>query len=195
VESLRAKVALVTGVGRRRGIGSATCRALAHRGADVFFTYWKAYDREAQWATDEDEPETLLADLRGVGVSAEGVELDLSLPDSPEGLLDVVIERFGPPFILVNNVAHSTRDGLQRLDAQTLDAHYAVNLRAAALLSFGFARRYPGGPGGRTINLTSGQSLGTMPGELAYAATKGPSRPSPPRWRRRSGTGASPSTP
>jgi len=83
VEGLRAKVALVTGVGRRRGIGSANCRALAYRGADVFFTYWKAYDREAPWATDEDEPEALLGDLRGMGVSAEGVELDLSLPDSP----------------------------------------------------------------------------------------------------------------
>jgi 3-oxoacyl-[acyl-carrier protein] reductase len=46
-------------------------------------------------------------------------------------------------------------------------------LRATALLSVGFARRYPGGPGGRIINLTSGQSLGPMPGELAYAATKG----------------------
>jgi 3-oxoacyl-[acyl-carrier protein] reductase len=48
-----------------------------------------------------------------------------------------------------------------------------VNLRATALLAAGFARRYPGGPGGRIINLTSGQSLGPMPGELVYAATKG----------------------
>jgi 3-oxoacyl-[acyl-carrier protein] reductase len=59
------------------------------------------------------------------------------------------------------------------LDARTLDAHYTVNLRAAALLSVGFARRYQGGSGGRIINLTSGQSLGPMPEELAYAATKG----------------------
>ncbi len=173
MQGLRAKVALVTGVGRRRGIGSAICRALARRGANIFFTYWKAYDRGAPWATDEDEPEALLGDLRGMGVSAEGVELDLSLPDSPERLLDVVVERLGPPTILVNNAAHSTRDGFERLDAETLDAHYAVNLRAAALLSVGFARQYPGGPGGRIINLTSGQSLGPMPEELAYAATKG----------------------
>jgi 3-oxoacyl-[acyl-carrier protein] reductase len=173
VQDLSAKVALITGVGRRRGIGSAVCRALARRGADIFFTYWKAYDRGALWATDEDEPEALLGDLRGMGVSAEGVELDLSLPDSPERLLDVVVERLGQPIILVNNAAHSTCDGFERLDAETFDARYAVNLRAAALLSVGFARRYPGGPGGRIINLTSGQSLGPMPAELAYAATKG----------------------
>ena len=173
VEGQRARVALVTGVGRRRGIGSAICRALAFRGADVFFTYWKAYDRDAPWSTDEDEPEVLLGELRGIGVRAESTELDLSLPDSPERLLDVAIEKLGPPSILVNNAAYSTRDGFERLDAKTLDAHYAVNLRAAALLSVGFARRYPGGTGGRIINITSGQSLGPMPQELAYAATKG----------------------
>ena len=173
VEGLRSRVALVTGVGRRRGIGSAICRALAYRGADIFFTYWKAYDRDAPWPTDEAEPEVLLGELRSVGLRAEGMDLDLSLPNSPERLLDVVVGRLGPPSILVNNAAYSTRDGFERLDAQTLDAHYAVNLRAAALLSVGFARRYPGGPGGRIINLTSGQSLGPMPEELAYAATKG----------------------
>ncbi|HEU5200782.1 MAG TPA: SDR family oxidoreductase, partial [Ktedonobacterales bacterium] len=36
-----------------------------------------------------------------------------------------------------------------------------------------FARRFAGVSGGRIINLTSGQSLGPMPGELAYVATKG----------------------
>jgi 3-oxoacyl-[acyl-carrier protein] reductase len=75
--------------------------------------------------------------------------------------------------VLVNNSAHSTRDGYETLDAATLDGHYAVNLRAVALLSVGFARRFGGRSGGRIINLTSGQSLGPMPGELAYAATKG----------------------
>ncbi len=79
----------------------------------------------------------------------------------------------GHPSILVNNAAYSTRDGYQRLDAATLDAHYAVNMRAMALLSVEFARRHPAGSPGRIINLSSGQSVGPMPGELAYAATKG----------------------
>jgi 3-oxoacyl-[acyl-carrier protein] reductase len=173
VERLGGKVALITGVGRRRGIGSAICRALAHRGADVLFTYWADYDRDVSGNFDEDGPEALREELGSMGVRAEGVGLDLSLPESPERLLDAAAGRLGPPSILVNNAAYSTRDGFERLDAETLDAHYAVNLRAAALLSVGFARRYPGGPGGRIINLTSGQSLGPMPNELAYAATKG----------------------
>jgi 3-oxoacyl-[acyl-carrier protein] reductase len=170
---LRGRVALVTGVGRRRGIGTAICRALAARGADVAFSHWKAYDRAAPWATDEDEPEVLLRELRAAGVRAEGVEIDLSQADSPERLLDETARLLGAPSILVNNAAHSERDGFERLDAETLDAHYAVNVRATALLSVLFARRYPGGPGGRIVNLTSGQSLGPMVGELAYAASKG----------------------
>lgn len=160
---LRGRVAVVTGAGRRRGIGAAICRALAETGADVFFTHW---------GEDEDGPEALLEELRDTGVRAEAIELDLSLPESPERLLDAVVERLGPPSILVNNAAHSTRDGYETLDAAILDAHYAVNLRATALLSVLFARRFEG-ERGRIINLTSGQSLGPMPGELAYAATKG----------------------
>jgi 3-oxoacyl-[acyl-carrier protein] reductase len=172
VEDLYGKVALVTGAGRRRGIGAAICRALAHGGADVFLTYWGDYDRDVSRDFEEKGPEALLEELRSTGVRAEGEEIDLSLPDSPERLLDDVAGRLGQPSILVNNAAYSTRDGFEGLDAATLDAHYAVNVRATALLSVYFARRC-GGPGGRIINLTSGQSLGPMPGELAYATTKG----------------------
>ncbi len=43
-EGLRGRVAVVTGVGRRAGIGAAICRELAMRGADVFFTQqWGTY--------------------------------------------------------------------------------------------------------------------------------------------------------
>ena len=171
--NLRGRVALVTGVGRQRGIGSAVCRALATRGADVVYSYWSVYDREAPWASEEDEPRSLLGELRAAGVRAEGMEVDLSLPDCARRLLDGAEEALGRPSILVNVAAHSTRHGFEELDAETLDAHYAVNVRAMALLSVEFARRYPGGPGGRIINFSSGQSLGPMPGELAYVATKG----------------------
>src|SRR5215217_5376711 len=160
---LRGRVAVVTGAGRCRGIGAAICKALAEEGADVFFTHWK----------EGNEPEGLLEELRGAGVRAETMEVDLSLLESPERLLDMVAARLGPPWVLVNNAARSTGDGYEALDAATLDAHYAVNLRATALLSVVFARRFVGETGGRIVNLTSGQSLGPMPGELAYVATKG----------------------
>ena len=169
---LAGRVALITGVGREQGIGAAVCRALSARGAGVFFTYWHAYDRAMPWGANENFPEALVEELRSQGVRVEHQQADLADPAVPDRLLDAVGEKLGPVTILVNNATHSTPDGYAALDAATIDAHYAVNVRAPMLLSAAFARRYPGGPGGRIINLTSGQSLGPMPGQLAYATTK-----------------------
>lgn len=169
---LRGRVALVTGASRRRGIGAAICRALAADGADIAFTHWRAYDRTMAWGAD-DGPAALLAELEAAGVRGADVEIDLRDPAAAGRLLAEVEARLGPCRILVNNAAHSTTDGWQALDAATLDAHYAVNMRGACLLSVEYARRQPPGPAGRIINLTSGQSLGPLPDELAYAASKG----------------------
>lgn len=171
--ALAGRAALVTGATRLAGIGAATCRALAMRGADVAFTHLRPYDAGFPWAGGLDDPQRLAAELAELGVRALAVEADLSRPAAPGQVLDAVSEGLGPLSILVNNAAHSVNDGWEALDAATLDAHYAVNVRAGALLSTEFARRFVGGDGGRIVNLTSGQGRGPMPGELAYAASKG----------------------
>jgi 3-oxoacyl-[acyl-carrier protein] reductase len=163
---LRGRVAIVTGASRRISIGAAVCRALAADGADVFFTHWSTFDRTLPWGADEDGPAKLQSELQGMGVRCDSLEIDLSKLDAPKRILDEVELRLGQPSILVNNAAYSTRDGYEALDAETLDAHYAVNMRGAFLLTVEFARRFSGKSGGRIINLTSGQSLGPMPGEL-----------------------------
>ena len=38
------RIAVVTGAGRRQGIGAAICRALASHGADILLTHWQTYD-------------------------------------------------------------------------------------------------------------------------------------------------------
>lgn len=169
---LASRLAIVTGASRRQGIGAAICRALAALGAPILFTHWRGFDRTQPHGADEAGPPALLAELRALGVPAEALEVDLALPEGPDVVL-AAAARLGGPSILVNNAAHSTITPYTILDATALDAHYAVNVRAMALLCAGFARRYPGGPGGRIINLTSGQGLTPMPDELAYAATKG----------------------
>lgn len=168
-----ARVALVTGASRRGGIGAAICRRLAADGIAIAFTHWSAYDRVMPWGSDDDGPAALEHELAALGVPAAAIEADHSRPETAGAVFDAVTSRFGQPAILVNNAAYSTSDSFETLDAVTLDAHYAVNVRGMALLSVEFARRWPSGPGGRIINLTSGQSLGPMPGELSYVATKG----------------------
>lgn len=171
---LEAKIAIVTGAGRRRSIGAAVCRALAASGADIFFTYWRPFDREFPYA-DDDGPADLEAELRQTGVRVANSEIDLSRPEGPARIMEATVSRLGIPSILVNSAAHDPpgRRGIATLDADELDLTYAVNVRGMALLTAEFVRRYPGGPGGRVVNLTSGQSLGPMPESLAYATTKG----------------------
>lgn len=54
-----------------------------------------------------------------------------------------------------------------------LDAHWAINTRSVILLAQAFAAQHDGRPGGRIIFMTSGQDLGPMRSEVAYATAKG----------------------
>jgi 3-oxoacyl-[acyl-carrier protein] reductase len=166
------RIALVTGASRRIGIGAAVCRVLAARGVDVAFTYWKRYDGEMPWGVDMNAPALLEKEIRALGVRCTSLEADLSQPETAVAILDFVEAQLGMVSILVNNATYSVNGGYDVLDAAMLDAHYAINIRGAFLLSVEFARRFSGSHG-RIINLTSGQGLGPMPDELAYAATKG----------------------
>ena len=149
--------ALVTGAGREREIGTAVCRALAAAGHEVAFTVPPGGDGGA-----------LAAEL-----GATVLEADLADPSAPASVLDAAVERLGAlPSVLVNNAAHSVNGGYAEMDAATLDAHYAVNVRAPVLLSCELARRHARGEPGRIVCMTSGQSLGPMLGELPYATTK-----------------------
>jgi 3-oxoacyl-[acyl-carrier protein] reductase len=172
---LKGKFALITGASRGNGIGAATCRALAMQGANILFTTWQAYDREQPHGVDENGPMELEQALLNSGVKVRRFEIDLAHPDSAAKVLDAAQEWLGLPDVLVNNAAHSTHDGFELLDAGRLDAHYAVNMRAAFLLAAEFARRAKtlGRLSGHIINMSSGQDWGPMPGELAYVATKG----------------------
>jgi 3-oxoacyl-[acyl-carrier protein] reductase len=166
IYKLNGNVALITGVSHENGIGAAICKKLASEGADIFFPH---FGSNADWV------KTFEDNIREYGVRCGNLEVDLADPGAPFNVLEAVTAEIGLPTILVNNAAHSTRDGYMNLDAKTLDDHYAVNMRATFLLSVEFARRFRQSPmpAGRIINLTSGQALGPMPGELAYAATKG----------------------
>jgi 3-oxoacyl-[acyl-carrier protein] reductase len=169
---LSGKIALITGASRRVNIGAAVARAFAAAGADIAFTHWTPYDA-ASYGTPASEVDELTGELEGLGVRVASIGIDLSDPSSPGQLFDTVEERLGAISILVNNAAVSFHDSFETITAESLDQHYAVNVRGTALLSAEFARRHKAVTGGRIINLTSGQGVGPMPNELSYATTKG----------------------
>ncbi|HEU4496557.1 MAG TPA: SDR family oxidoreductase [Flavobacterium sp.] len=167
------KTAIVTGVSRLKGIGYAICIELAKRNFDIFFTYWTEYDSQMPWKVEAGEPSQIQNEIRKLGVNCEKLELDLGLADAAAMLLNEAESKLGQLSVLVNNATYSTQTSIGNFSAAELDRHYEINLKATALLAIEFIRRFNLKRGGRIINLTSGQSLGEMSGEIAYAVTKG----------------------
>lgn len=174
---LLGRVAIVTGVSRRAGIGYAVACRLATLGASLFLHHYSPHDRAQPWGAD---PGGIAAVIDGVssllvdGARVADLELDLTDPAGPSQLITAASGAFEHVDILVCNHARSGSDGpLGSLDAAMLDAHWAVNTRATILLAQSFAAAHKARQGGRIVFLTSGQDLGPMRDEVAYAASKG----------------------
>jgi 3-oxoacyl-[acyl-carrier protein] reductase len=165
------RVAVVTGVSRRAGIGFAIARRLAAAGMRVFAHHHVPHDAERAWGAD---PAGIDAVIAAIGGDVAHGGFDLASPDAPVAVLDAARDAFGHVDVLVCNHASSGPDGsLADVTAEMLDTHWAVNTRSSLLLAQAFARRHDGREGGRIVLMTSGQGLGPMPGEVAYAVSKG----------------------
>ena len=112
------KVALVTGGGN--GIGAATCRAFAERGARV-----AVLDRDAAAA------ERVAAEITGRGGKAEAHPLDVSDRDDFTRLAAGITEAAGGIDILVNGAGVTVRRMIAEMGADDWDRVIAVNLTGA----------------------------------------------------------------
>jgi 3-oxoacyl-[acyl-carrier protein] reductase len=169
VQGLAGRVALVTGVSRRAGIGFAIARRLVADGADVFAQGWTEHDAAQPWGAD---PETAEA-LGALGDGVRYAEADFADPDAPRAVVAAAREAFGHVDLLIVNHARSGHGRLADVTAAELDAFLHENVRATILLVKEFAAQHDGRLGGRVILLTSGQHLAPMTREVAYAVSKG----------------------
>ena len=163
------RVALVTGVGRRIGIGAAVAERLAADSLDVAVTWWRPYDARMPWGADDDALDALRAAAGAAEVRTCAIEADLERPDAAVEVFDAVERALGPVSVLVVSHCESVDSGLLGTTVESFDRHLAVNARATWLLVRELARRFPGPAGaGRIVALTSDHTVGNVP----YGASK-----------------------
>jgi 3-oxoacyl-[acyl-carrier protein] reductase len=173
-DAASSRIAVVTGVSRRAGIGFAVARRLLADGLNLLVHSWSAHDAAQPWGAEADGMETVIEALGGVGPRLAHVESDLADPAAPGQVIAEAISVFGAVDVLVAAHAHSSAQSLEDLTAQELDRAWAVNARAVVLLVQAFAAHLDDARrDGRIILFTSGQHLAPMADELPYAISKG----------------------
>ena len=171
---LTGRSALVTGVSRKRGIGFAVASRLASMGASIAVHHHLPHDVDQYGESDSltELAAALRTSLRD-GADLVDVAGDLGDAANAEELIPVVNGMLGHLDVLVCNHAHGGNAvELADLNAGALDRHWAVNTRSTLLLTKAFAAQHDGRQGGRVIWMTSGQTLGPMSNNLAYATSK-----------------------
>ncbi len=144
MKPLDGKIAVVTGASR--GIGAATARLLAEAGARV-----AGCARHAQ---------------------ADVVACDVGNAADVDRFVAGVLDRLGPPDVLVNNAGIAARGPLDETPIQTWDAVMDANLRGTFLVTRGFLPAMRARRSGRIVNVASISGRQGTANLTAYCAAK-----------------------
>ena len=169
-----ARVALVTGVGRRRSIGAELALGLAADGWDLALGHWRPYDDRLGYDRGADDPAAVAEACRALGRRVELLPGDLADPSTPDALVGAATERLGTVTGLVMSHCESVDSGILSTSLESWDRHYAVNARATWLLVRAVGERLPQQPAGhpaaaRIVALTSDHTAHNLP----YVSIKG----------------------
>ncbi|MEW1545009.1 SDR family NAD(P)-dependent oxidoreductase [Streptomyces tsukubensis] len=149
--------AVVTGGGS--GIGRATARALADRGAAVLVV--------GRTATD----------LAGTAEGYDAIRtlaVDLTEADAPQKVVDTALRELGGIDVLVNNAAVLGHRALADVDPQQVAAQLATNLAVPVLLVHSALDALAADGGGTVVNVSSSGARGSRAwaGNSVYGAAK-----------------------
>jgi 3-oxoacyl-[acyl-carrier protein] reductase len=161
-------VVVVTGCGSPGGIGFATARLLASRGAKVAI------------AATTDRVEERAGELREAGVEVAAFAGDLAEPAQAAALIDLAGSRLGPVTGLVNNAGMGSRleqtpsKPLELMELADLEADLRSNLATTFNVTRALVPLLIERGRGRIVNVSSVTGpLVSYPGQTGYSAAKG----------------------
>ncbi|MEQ8966940.1 MAG: SDR family oxidoreductase [Azospirillaceae bacterium] len=154
------RIALVTG--GTQGVGAATARLLAQRGAEAV----------AICGRRAEAGERVAADLRQAGSRALFVEADLSRVADGLAVVDRVVEAFGGLDIVANVAGVTDRGTIDDTDPATFDRLFAVNTRAPFFVMQRALPAMRARGGGAIVNVASIAAHGGASYICAYVGAK-----------------------
>lgn len=172
--SLKGQKILITGVSRPSGIGATLTKRFAHAGAKLAVHGYSDYDTQIQYSDAAQNATSHLAKT----LSQKGFEvIDLASGDiSKKGITQQIVNeakrKLGTLDGLILNHAYSTFAPLGEWTEEHIDSHLLINVRASMLMIQSFAAQVDVSKGGAITLFTSGQYLGPMTNEIAYAVSK-----------------------
>lgn len=163
---------IVTGVGRRRSIGTAVALGLAEDGWDLVLNHWTPYDVRLGLEMGEHDPASVAAECREFGSRVEVVSADLADVDASARLIAAGVGLGGLHGLVLSH-CESVDSSILDTTVESWDRHFAVNARATWLLIRAFAETLPDAVTtevtGRIVALTSDHTVHNLP----YGASKG----------------------
>jgi NAD(P)-dependent dehydrogenase (short-subunit alcohol dehydrogenase family) len=157
--SFKGQVVLITGAAQ--GLGKATARVFALRGAAVALV---------------DMNESLLneaaGELRSEGGKCATLAADITAPGAAPAIVQKTVEQLGRLDVLINNAAASSVEALLDVTEREWDKIFAVNVKALFFLLQATARVMKDSGGGRIINVSSPGTRMTLTNYTSYATSK-----------------------
>ncbi len=155
-----AGTALVTGGSKR--LGRAIVEDLAAHGFALAIHANRSFDIA----------ERLAADINAAGGRAAAISADLTDMAAAAGLVDDAARALGPISLLVNNASIFENDSVVDFDWQEWDRHFAIHVKAPAILTRTFAKALPASQEGLVVNIVDQRVWRPTPQYFSYTLSK-----------------------
>jgi len=177
MRGLKGKTAIITGSGRKKGIGEAIAKYLAKKGCNVVISdigepSGKNFSK-THIGTSSDM-RAIVKEIKKDKGQAIAIPCDVRKAKQIEEMVKKAVKKFGSLDIMVNNAGVGyIMEPFEEFKESSWDAVLDVNLKGAFLCSQAAARQMiKQGKGGSIINIASQAAKSGFPFAAAYTASK-----------------------